>query len=247
MSVKVRFYKMTRPPKFRRFRMIIQYLKDWWQGVSSVIYNRSLFILYKYKLFNIKRYSYRDNGEEVFPAPLYFRRGIQTTNFKAIIEMNLVERWNIDLEYYYREQKDGSKKILLVLSDFEEKKLLTDSRLKEICISIDGKEYYQLRDRQPVFEYRSIIPPLRPFNDTEVIKTSKDVYDMNILYNARQVNLVSTEKKHDEVAPEELVSCYDFAVSEFKYWLSKLSLEDLRVNGEPRETTKHTFRSVQVS
>ena len=236
MSEKVRFFEMTKPTKFRRLKLIKNYIVLWWGGVRERIKYISYNILYK--LHILKRYSYRTDWTEKFlPAPV-FNKHIRTKHYDVNLVSHIREVYMDDTEYFYKQMKDGSKKILYVVKDEEEHKFFLAGHLENISMSVDGKDFYYI-DQLPIFRVAIFEPDLKPYN--EDWKPSEPTfrtvtYDTRKLKGLRHQLILSDSGLHDHtideklaLSNEELDYCFNEQVKEFEHYLNNLSLKDLEV------------------
>ena len=224
-----KFREMTKPVKFRMAKMALRTLKD----INSVIVNNIIYnikykiynILFKYNLFNIKRYNI-NTKDEVLRRGLDFKRGIQTPCLKVLVSMVLKEETLIDLDYFYRQKKDGSKKIILVMKNKEEKKVYSETFLTDIAFSVDTKHYHNADNLSSfkVFSSKSTIStlPLGSALKNENRAETKE-YDLTSLKKLRHKSLIHTDFELKDIPLEELVFSYNYSVEIFKKHLRTLT------------------------
>lgn len=231
MSEKQRFYNMTRPPRFRSLKVCKGLFLSWCKALRErIIY---LFNYILYKLHILQRYSYRTNGEKVTPLPADFKfRSIETEYFRGVLFMKYITREEVDIDYFYRQNKDGSKKRTLTLKDECKSRLLfTSSNLIDVCIKVSDK-WYQC-DSLPVFKIAVLDPEVRPYDgsaDTEKknVEYTTQTFKVQALRNLRHQNLVGLTTP-EEVSSPMLRYYYDFSCQEFLKSLGSLTLHDLLV------------------
>ena len=236
MSEKVRFFEMTKPMKFRWLKMMKNYTVLWWRGVRERIKYNSYNILYK--LHILKRYNYRTDWTEKFlPAPV-FNKHIHTKHYDVVLVSQIREVYMNDTDYFYRQMKDGSKKILYVVKDEEEHKFFLMGHLENVSMSVDGKDFYAI-DHLPLFKVAIFEPDLKPFN--EDWKPSEPTfrtvtYDTRKLKGLRHWLILSDSGLRNnyyddklQLSKAELDYCFNEQVREFEHYLNNLSLKDLEV------------------
>ena len=226
MSEKVRFYNMTKPVKFRKLKLIFKSLGLTYEvGKERTIY-RFNYILYKLNI--LKRYSYRDNVEKVLPLPYDLKeKSVTCENFGGLIKMQLVSHNNIDLDYFYFQKKDGSKKITLSLKDKDEQRMFVESHLENIHIKV-GKWFNV--DHLPVFKmvYQDT-NGLTPYSGSEItkpIEVKTVEYDISKLKNLCYKSILGSLTV-DDISEEMLNYYYECSCREFKEYLNTLTLHDL--------------------
>ena len=226
MSEKVRFYNMTKPVKFRKLKLIFKSLGLTYEvGKERTIY-RFNYILYKLNI--LKRYSYRDNVVKVLPLPYELKeKSVTCENFGGLIKMQLVSHNNIDLDYFYFQKKDGSKKITLSLKDRDEQRMFVESHLEDIHIKV-GKWFNV--DHLPVFKvvYRDT-NELTSYSDSEItkpIEVKTVEYDISKLKNLCYKSILGSLTV-DDISEEMLNYYYECSCREFKEYLNTLTLHDL--------------------
>ena len=94
------FYKMTKPIKFRKLKLLTRICKDY---IKSLIYGiKSIYYSLLYKLKIISKFSYKDSTEKVFPLPHPVEeRRVGKNNVRGIVVCNIVRTTHLDVEYYY--------------------------------------------------------------------------------------------------------------------------------------------------
>lgn len=155
MSELERFHNMTKPIKFRKLKMVKQFVSDWCKAQRERI--KYLFNYLLYKLNILKRYSYRDIVERVVSSPNNLRDRITTDFVNGVVRMKVISSLDINIDYFYYEKKDGSKKITLTLKDHREETLFAVSYLDDISLKVHDQWYYV--DNLPTFKIHSLIKP----------------------------------------------------------------------------------------
>lgn len=226
MGEKVRFYNMTKPVKFRRIKIIKQMVVLWCGGVRERIIYFFNYILYKLNI--LKRYSYRDNVVKVLPLPYELKeKSVTCENFGGLIKMQLVSHNNIDLDYFYFQKKDGSKKITLSLKDKDEQRMFVESHLENIHIKV-GKWFSV--DHLPVFKvvYRDTneLTSYSGSENTKPVEVKTVEYDISKLKNLCYKSILGSLTV-DDISEEMLNYYYECSCREFKEYLNTLTLHDL--------------------
>lgn len=228
MNDKMKFYEMTKPMKFRRLKLAKKYVNHWCKALRELIQYSFNNILYHLKI--LKRYSYRDNMEMVIPAPHDLKmKSITSDYFGGNVIMQLISSKDIDVDYFYREKKDGSRKITLCLKDHTEERLFVDSHLDNIHIKV-GDQWYDV-EHLPVFKVASIIKP-EPveFTNLEFIEKPTEPkvveYDIMKLRTLRHRLLLGTMSLSD-ISKAMYDYYYDCSCGEFEKHLNTLELADI--------------------
>lgn len=226
MSDKTRFYKMTRPVKFRRLKLIFKSIGLTYEvGKERIKY---LFNYLLYKLNILKRYSYRTNTEQVYPLEHYLKlKHIQTGNFAGTAIMNLVLVSDIDIDYFYRE-KDGAKKVTYVVKNNEKFSLFSSTILKDIAINVNGK--YHLIDHLPTLKV-ALAPPKTTFgeapNEPTKLKYKTVTYDTRILKQLCHKNLLGVDMKPEDISEPMAKYYYEYSCYEIERFLGDILLSSL--------------------
>lgn len=227
MSEKARFHEMTKPMKFRRLKLAKKYINHWCKALRERIVYSFNYLLYKLKI--LKRYTYRDNVEQVIPSPYFKTKSITSKYFGGNVIMQLISSKDIDLDYFYYEKKDGSRKITLSLKDHTEERLFVDSHLESIHIKV-GDQWYDV-EHLPVFKVASIIEP-EPvkFTNLEFIEKPTEPkvveYDIMKLRTLRHRLLLGTMSLSD-ISKAMYDYYYDCSCGEFEKHLNTLELADI--------------------
>lgn len=230
MSEKARFHEMTKPMKFRRLKMVKQVTVLWCKALRERIIYLTNYSLYKLNI--LKRYSYRDNVEMVIPAPHDLKMKIITSQyFGGNVIMQLISSKDIDIDYFYREKKDGSRKITFCLKDHTEERLFVDSHLDCIHIKV-GDNWYDV-DHLPVFKVASIIKtePVSFTNFDFIEKPTEPrvvEYDIMKLRTLRHRLLLGYLSITD-ISEVMYKYYYDCSCSEFEKHLNTLTLADILI------------------
>ena len=225
MSEKVRFYNMTKPVKFRKLKLIFKSLGLTYEvGKERTIY-RFNYILYKLNI--LKRYSYRDNVEKVLPLPYELKeRSVVCNNFGGLIKMQLVSHNSIDLDYFYFQKKDGSRKITLSLKDKNESRMFVESHLENIHIKVGN--WFSV-DHLPVFKaYHNTTKPTS-YSGSEItnpVEVETVEYDISKLKSLCYRSVLGSLTV-DDISEEMLNYYYECSCREFEEYLNTLTLHDL--------------------
>ena len=226
MSEKAKFYNMTKPVRFRRLKQAKMITVLWCKAVRErIIY---LFNHVLYKLNILKRYSYRDRTEQVFSLPFNIKmREVQSNTFKGVVVTKLIKETFYDIDYFYRQKKDGSKKITLTLKDEEESRLYTESHLEEICLKVSSRWY--MPDHLPTLKVAVMdVKPVAfdPSASLKPVEYDTVEYDLLPLKTLRYKSLLGKITLND-ISEPMLYYYYELAVSEFSKKLNSMTLHDL--------------------
>lgn len=225
MSEKVRFFEMTKPTKFRRLKLMKNYIVLWWGGVRERIKYNSYNILYK--LHILKRYSYRTDWTEKFLPDPTFRKTIHTKHYSADVVSRIREVEMSDIDYFYRE-KDGHKEIVYVVKNEEEHKRFLIGHLENISLSVDGHSFYDVNSL-PHFKVAIFEPEIKPYDEnwTPAKPTFRTVtYNVKKLKGFRHQYILSDT---NALIQNEVDYCFQCQVKEFEQFLNKLPLKELEM------------------
>lgn len=225
MNDKMKFHNMTKPMKFRRLKVLKQYVVLWCMAQRERILYLFNYLLYKLNI--LKRYSYRDSVEKSVPFPHKIAEmGVESECFRGIVEAQLVVVRDIDLDYFYREKKDGSKKITYKVTDFCEERLYMESHLRDIHIGINNVWF----DTHSMPTFKSYInPQIKPFNPEKPLEEVRcdticfDLTKVNGLYCKYYIGHINV----DELSKEMLKFYYEDTCNLFRRKLNTIKLEDL--------------------
>lgn len=229
MSDKAKFHNMTKPVRFRRLKQAKMMIVLWCKAVRERIIYLFNYVLYKLNI--LKRYSYRDRTERVFSLPYGIKtQTVETNNFRGAVDMKLVMETFYDIDYFYRQKKDGSKKVTLYLKNEEESRLFVEAHLESVGLKIADKWYEHnlpilkvaIMDRKPVVATFDTSAPLKPVEYDTVS------YDLLPLKTLRWKNLLGKITLSD-VSEPMLYYYYERACSEFREKLSSMNIHDLIV------------------
>ena len=226
MSEKARFYNMTKPIRFRRLRQVKMMIVLWCKAVRERI--KYLFNYVLYKLNILQRYSYRDRTEQVFSLPYNIKmREVQSNTFKGVVVTKLIKETFYDIDYFYRQKKDGSKKVTLYLKNEEESRLFTESHLEEICLKVSSRWYQP--DHLPTLKVAVMdVKPVAfdPSAPLKPVEYDTVEYDLLPLKTLRYKSLLGKITLQD-ISEPMLYYYYELAVSEFSKKLNSMTLHDL--------------------
>lgn len=236
MSEKVKFHNMTKPIRFRKFKLFLKSVGLTYEVGKERINYLFNYLLYKLNILN--RYSYRDNVEKVTPLPPQIPlKTIKTDWIEAVLESEIVENNFIDVDYFYRVKKDGSKKRTYVISDYDRKEITLHSRLKDIQIKV-GDSWFSTCNL-PTFNLLTFSPEdLKPISlsDMDNEKLIRPNYitmecDLTLLTNLRSRTLLSLESTYLDL----LKYTYEQDFNKFQNRLKGISLSDILIGGNRNE------------
>lgn len=226
MSEKARFYNMTKPIRFRRLRQVKMMIVLWCKAVRERI--KYLFNYVLYKLNILQRYSYRDRTEQVFSLPYNIKmREVQSNTFKGVVVTKIIKETFYDIDYFYRQKKDGSKKVTLYLKNEEESRLFTESHLEEICLKVSSRWYQP--DHLPTLKVAVMdVKPVAfdPSAPLKPVEYDTVEYDLLPLKTLRYKSLLGKITLSD-ISEPMLYYYYELAVGEFSKKLNSMTLHDL--------------------
>lgn len=225
MSEKTRFHNMTKPMKFRHFKMIKEYIVLWCRSARERITYIYYYILNK--LHILKRYSYRaDWMEKILPDPT-FRKTIHTKHYSADVVSRIREVEMSDIDYFYKE-KNGHKEIVYVIKNEEEHKRFLIGHLENISLSVDGHSFYNVNSL-PHFKVAIFEPEIKPYDENwaPAKPTFRTVtYNVEKLKGFRHQYILSDT---NALIQNEVDYCFQCQVREFEQFLSKLPLKELEM------------------
>jgi hypothetical protein len=204
-----KFDRMTRPVKFRRWKMLKQgdlrpVIKYWFYNLLT-------------KLHILKRYVYRDSGEGTFFEPDFKPRTIESNNYVATVRCKLNSLTFIEQDYFYRTLKDGSKKILYVLADESREEKVMTCYLDNVGVKFNDTVYF--KDNMPVF--RSFINEDLKDNDEVHYVRKTFVFDLTKIESMRRKVLLSTFN------PDEVTFMYMQCSIDMMHHMDDIELADI--------------------
>lgn len=233
MSELQRFYTMTKPPKHRRLKLIKLRIDTWVRRMRERI--TYLYYMSLYKLKILKRFSYRTDDEDFIPLPHnYSLARVKAGCVSASIEAKLSVTVLIDLDYLYKENKDGSKKIVHYFKSVGIKQYAMVCNIYEdtLALLIDGREFI-IKNGLPVFRH-AVLPPLncKVFDGsdyTKKVEYETVEYDIRPLRALRYKHILSGVECVEDLTYSMQRYYYDFVCERFKEELSRVTLESLRI------------------
>lgn len=226
-----KFEEMTKPLKFRRTRLFFQSVGLTYEvGKDKINY---LFNYILYKLHIYKRCNYRDNVVKELPCPVLIKpRSIKTDCLEVRVDMTFEMVTHLDQDYFYREKKDGSKKITYTIKNEETHSLFSIGTLKDITLIISGKKYYV--DHLPAFKY-AVLDGKKITNSTEPLKYKTMTFDVAYLKNLSVKYLVANDSLMNGVSESMVKYFYDCTCDTFKEGLENVTLRDLTIETTEEE------------
>ena len=234
MNDKVRFHNMTKPIKFRRLKQMKMMTVLWCKALRERTIYLFNYLLYKLKI--LKRYSYRDKVAKVISTsniPLPELKEVISKYVKGIVMMRPVSETDIDIDYFYRERRDGSRKITLWVKNEKATRIFVDSYLKNICLRV-GDKWYDV-DKLPVFKATILSEDILPkhFNENESLRpvevktVSYDTAPLRKLRHRSLIQKCSTDDFNIPFSEKVLEYYYVQSYEAFVDALNKINLEDL--------------------
>ena len=222
MSDKTKFYKMTKPIKFRKLRLVFMTIVLWCKAQRERILYLFNYLLYKMNI--LQRYSYRDNVEQAYPHPSPESTMVTSKYFRAIVGMGVTQETSIHQDYFYRLKKDGTKKITYTVIDEEKHRLFLESYLFGIELNI--ADSWRLADCMPIMKVY-IGQAHNPIKNTMDYKTVE--YDLTPLRSLRIKDIIGDMKLEELTRPVYLYY-YETSCRRFAEKLNTMSLADLTFN-----------------
>lgn len=226
MSDKAKFYNMTKPIKFRKFRLFLKSVGHTYEvGIFNIKYHYYNLL---HKLDLIKRYSYRDMVMNHLSLPYPIEpQVIDTKNFKGKVVMQLVQKSNYNIDYFYKFRKDGTRKITLQLKDVQEHRIFVEAHLEEIGLKIDNRVYNV--EHLPTFKCVTMEEPIsfRNYNSpVEEPKYETITYDLRPIRNLMYSQFLTSESV-EKIEATELMDTYSRICIGFKDRLKTITLQDI--------------------
>lgn len=230
MSDKTKFHNMTKPIKFRRIRLFAKSVGLTYEVGKERIKYFFNYVLYKLNI--LKKHSYRDNTEQVLPLPFNIpQKEIKSNCIGATVSMKLVLSTHVDEEYFYKENKDGSKKIVYVLRNYSKSYLTSVFHLEDIHLKVADIWY----DVSCLPTFKVMSPErLRPFDgDVNAPLKRPEVhtvtYDLTPIKRLTTKDLIGVDIGIEDLSESMLKYYYDKAVSNFEEYLEDVKLSDLMI------------------
>lgn len=222
MSDKTKFYKMTKPIKFRKIRLVFMTIVLWCKAQRERILYLFNYLLYKLNI--LQRYIYRDNVEKAYPSPFPEDTMVASKYFRAKVGMGVTEETTIHQDYFYRMKKDGTKKITYKVVDEEKHRLFLESYLFGIELNI--ADHWRFADCMPIMKvYIGQAPnPITNMMDYKTIE-----YDLTPLRTLRIKDIIG-DMKFEELTRPVYHYYYEITCRRFAEKLNTMSLADLTFN-----------------
>ena len=180
--------------------------------------------------------SYRDRVAKVISTsniPLPELKEVISKYVKGIVMMRPVSETDIDIDYFYRERRDGSRKITLWVKNEKTSRIFVDSYLKNICLKV-GDKWYDV-DKLPVFKATILEEDILPkhFNENESLRpvevktVSYDTAPLKKLRHRSLIQMCSTDDFNIPFSEKVLEYYYVQSYEAFVDALNKINLEDL--------------------
>ena len=228
MSEIEKFYNMTKPPKFRKLRLFFRSLDSIYKVYRCKLIYLINYILYKIKI--LKRYSYRDMSERIVTPPYNLEvKRIKNKDFEVSVIMKLGIQHILDVDYFYRENKNGTKNITLWVSNIDENRLFIQSYLDEIHLCIRNR-WYDV-SQLPTFKVAtndwalkpSCISNSDPYLPTEIKTVEYDIRPLRRLLHKIEIGGCDIS----DLSKPRLNYYYDCSCREFLKRLDELPLNSL--------------------
>lgn len=222
-----KFYEITKPIKFRSFKLLKQSAVLWCEGVRELIKYRINYILYKLKI--LKRYSYRDDvaGTLTLPPKFYLEPElIETEYFSAVARMRYEKERHIDRDYFYMPLSEGGRKITYIVKDEETSNVFMTTHLEDIHIKVGDKWF--CADNLPVFKTATLKSVGEGDSDSP-IEYETVTYDVSILKKLFIKELLIENGELNYVHGTILNFVFENCVNELRSHLEKITLKDLMI------------------
>lgn len=227
MKDEKKFYEITKPIKFRSFKLLKQTVVLWWEGVRELIKYRVNYMLYKLKI--LKRYSYRDDvvGNLSLPPKFYLEpKIIETEYFSAVARMRYEKERHLDRDYFYMPLKEGGRKITYIVKDEETSNVFMVVHLEDLHIKVGDKWF--CADKLPIFKTATLKSVGKGDSDSP-IEYETISYDASILKKLFVKELLIENGEINYVHGTILNFIYNNCVEELKAHLEKITLKDLMI------------------
>lgn len=231
MSEKAKFHNMTKPIRFRWLKLAKQIFADWCWSFRDVITYNFNYLLYKLNI--LKRYSYRDMVEQVISLDHKHPKlqVAKSDTFKGVVKMCLINETHYDIDYFYRQKKNGEKKITLTLKNEEENRVFFESHLEDVCLFINDRWYepYNL----PTLKVATFQPPKASFCGREDVLLNPVEYD-TVTYDLLPIKTLKFQSfvgkmQLSDVSEPMIHYYYNIACEGFIKKLNSMNIHDLMI------------------
>lgn len=235
MSEKAKFYNMTKPMRFRRWRVFAKSVGLTYEVGKEKIKYLINYILYKLNIY--KRHTYNDcvvkDCTESLLAPIMrkdsklFCKFVNSDHISAHVKMTIESETHINQDYFYVMRK-GEKVRKYVVIDREEVHYKLTGSLDNIGIRISKEESYHFTNL-PIYRIAKE-PVCRPFigDVNEPLKPVEcDVYEIDL--SGLRSACVSRLIDDKALIPHIVSTIYCRMVDEFQVYLDSLTFRDLLV------------------
>lgn len=237
----IKFHKMTRPVKFRRLKVLFQYVGHTYVvGIERVKY---LFNYILYKLRILKRHTDKRNTE--IWRPLINGKRVEgytitfnTEHFAGTIQSELVDHLVSKEDYFYYIDRKGNRHRTYTVEDWEHHEYKISSSVIKPGLIINGKTYMYGYDVPKIvrqYKHPEIKPT--PFNEEDKVIELRRVrlpepevveYDLSKILNIRYETILGDDARLD-VSYASVQGAVQEGQREIKRYLSNLTLKDIEV------------------
>ena len=228
MNDKVQFHKMTKPIRFRRIKVAKSVIVLWFKELRERIIYHFNYLLYKLNI--LKRYNYTDITEQASPIPENLKpveREIETEHYKGTVKMVFEEYRFIDIDYFYRIRKDGSKKITYTMKDHQKVFTYAVSRLNNISIRVSNNWYNV--SALPTFKVSIHKPQEFDLDGDGFISTSTVTFNITKLIKVTNRQYLGIFERPDSFSKEMIKWYYDKACFELAQQFNDIKLGDITI------------------
>lgn len=214
MSDETKFYRLTKPMKFRTLKLISQSAGHTYEvGIKRVSYLINNIL---YKLNKLTRYTNKDIITRHLDFPHdYDKEVVVTPLVMAFVTPQIFEEKTIDLDYFRR--KDGD--ITYVISDKSETRLFLECKLTDIQLNVAGNWYSASR----LPKFKASVDSEEGFNVMN--------FDTMKLKKMETKHILGIDVELEQISEAQLNYYYELAVKEFKKALESIELKDLMIKG----------------
>ena len=223
MSDKAKFHRMTRPMKFRKFKMMTQGAASTYEvGRERINYliNNML-----YKLNILDRYTFNDlitrDIKVSFKLPV---KQVSSPYIRGTVAMKLVEETSIDTDYFYKKNKYGEKEIKYCMKNKDEKRLFVVGRLENIEINVAG---WRSVDNFPKFKTQVFDTKNKHNKSEDIVGYSTVTYDIDKVRKLEAKRLLGYFIESEEIAKPVMQYYYELLCLDLEQQLNQLNLENL--------------------